>query len=102
MKVHEETPNEFSGSRNLGMFGTVENPFPNRKNRYINLVIFSNVRTQHSDRLGLKTTYEGAEPERMLHFNHCLLEIARAGPLKLPFFSSVLGSLCFTWSNPAQ
>lgn len=57
-----------------------------KKKKSINLVIFSNVCTQHSDRLGLKNTYEGAEPELMLHFNHCLPETARAGPLKLPFF----------------
>lgn len=88
MEVHEKTPNEFSGSRNWNVFGTVKNPFPNRKKKKksINLVIFSNVCTQHSDRLGLKNTYEGAEPELMLHFNHCLPETARAGPLKLPFF----------------
>lgn len=37
----------------------MENPFPDRKDKCINMVVFSNICMQPSDRLGLKITCEG-------------------------------------------
>lgn len=85
------------------MFRTVENPFPDRKDKCINMVPFSNVCMQHCDRLGLKITCEGCGNTELRLCRHTLTVVSKRSPgqilscLFFPLFEvpfGLLGLVC--------